>query len=320
MAEAGRKRVCRTSIVAVLGILADAAVAAPSLVPVAPGEALHVVDHGAGTPVVLLPGSLGTGLPGFRRLKQPLADAGFRFLAVEPLGLGDSLRPPLADYSLTAQADRVRALLDELGLDRAIVVGQGLGVSIALRLAVRHPERVVAVLAIDGGPAESACAGTLRRALKFAPLLRLFAGPRWLRNNVRERLVENSVDSSWVTPEVVEGYLGRAADDFDGTLEMYRRLARAREPEALGERLVEVRCPVLLLVGTLPQDVGIKPEEEALLARRLPHFEREVVRGVGHFIAEEAPSAIVSAVARLADATAAREPAPATAASGRPSD
>ena len=144
MAEAWRKRVCRSSIVAVLGVLANAAAAASNLVPVAPGEALHVVDHGAGTPVVLLPGSLGTAF-GFRRLQQPLADAGFRFLAVEPLGLGDSLRPPLADYSLTAQADRVRALLDELGLDRAIVVGQGLGVSIALRLAVRHPERVLAV-------------------------------------------------------------------------------------------------------------------------------------------------------------------------------
>ncbi len=319
MAKPWRKRVHGTWILAVLGLPASAAAAAASLVPVAPGEALHVVDHGAGIPVVLLPGSLGTAF-GFRRLQQPLAAAGFRFLAVEPLGLGDSLRPPLADYSLTAQADRVRALLDALGLDRAIVVGQGLGVSIALRLAVRHPERVLAVVAIDGGPAESACSGTLRRALKFAPLLKLFAGPRWLRANVRERLVENSAESSWVTADVVDGYLGRAADDFDATIEMYRRLAAAREPEVLRERLAEVRCPVLLLVGTLPQDVGIKPEEVVLLASRLEHFEREVVDGVGHFIAEEAPGAIVSAIVRVADGVDAAKQAPATAASGRSSD
>jgi pimeloyl-ACP methyl ester carboxylesterase len=317
VAEAWRKRACRLWVVAVLGVPA-AATAASSLVPVAPGEALHVVDHGAGTPVVLLPGGLGTAF-GFRRLQEPLAAAGFRFLAVEPLGLGDSLRPPLADYSLTAQADRVSALLGELGLDRAIVVGEGLGVSIALRLAVRHPEKVLAVLAIDGGPAESACAGTLRRALKFAPLLKLFAGPRWLRANVHDRLVENSADSSWVTPDVVDGYLGRAAEDVGGTIDTYNRLARAREPEALRERLGEVRCPVLLLVGTVPQDVGIRPEEVVLLESRLPHFEREVIHGVGHFIAEEAPGAIVSAIVRLADAVAAREPAPTTAASGRPS-
>ena len=310
MAEAWRKRVCRSSLAAFLGVLATDAAAASRLVPVAPGEALHVVDYGAGTPVVLLPGSMGTAF-GFRRLQQPLADAGFRFLAVEPLGLGNSLRPPLADYSLTAQADRVRALLDELGLDRAIVVGQGLGVSIALRLAVRHPERVLAVVAIDGGPTESACSGTLRRALKFAPLLKLFAGPRWLRANVRDRLVENSADSSWVTPEVVDGYLGPAAQDVGATIEMYQRLARAREPEALRERLAEVRCPVLLLVGTVLQDVGIRPEEAVLLESRLPYFEREVVGGVGHFIAEEAPDAIVSAVVRVAEATAA---------SGRSSD
>jgi pimeloyl-ACP methyl ester carboxylesterase len=294
----------RFSIGAGLAILGDAAGAASGLVPVAPGEALYVVDHGAGTPVVLLPGALGTAF-GFRRLQQPLAAAGFRALAVEPLGQGESLRPPAADYSLTAQADRIRAVLDQLGLERAIVVGQGLGVSVALRLAARHPERVVAVIAIDGGPAESACSASLRRALKFAPLLKLFGTERWLRHNVRERLVESSADPSWVTAEVVDGYLGPAARDFDGTIAMYQRFARAREPEPLRERLADVRCPVLLLVGSAPQDAGIRPDEVRLLASRLPRFAQQVVPGAGHFIAEEAPGAIVSAVVRLAPATAA---------------
>jgi pimeloyl-ACP methyl ester carboxylesterase len=287
------------SIPAALLALGDAAAAESRLVPVAPGEALHVVDHGAGVPVVLLPGALGTAF-GFRRLQEPLAAAGFRALAVEPLGQGESLRPPAADYSLTAQAERVRALLDQLGLERAVVVGQGLGVSVALRLAARHPERVLAVIAIDGGPAESACSVSLRRALKFAPLVKFFGGQRWLRNNLRERLVESSADPSWVTAEVVDGYLGPAARDFDGTIAMYRRFARAVEPESLRDRLGDVRCPVLLLVGSVPQDAGVQPDETRLMARRLARFAQQVVPGAGHFIAEEAPDAIVSAVVRVA--------------------
>ena len=122
-----------------------------------------------------------------------------------------------------------------------------------------------------------------------------------------------------MTPDVVDGYLGPAAQDLGATIEMYQRFARAREPEALRERLAEVRCPVLLLVGTVPQDVGIRPEEVVLLESRLPHFEREVIQGVGHFIAEEAPDAIVSAVVRLAAGADAAGREPATAASGRPS-
>jgi len=101
---------------------------------------------------------------------------------------------------------------------------------------------------------------------------------------------------------VVNGYLGAAARDFDGTLAMYRRFARATEPESLRDRLGDVRCPVLLLVGSVPQDAGVRPDEVILMSSRLPRFARQVVPGAGHFIAEEAPEAITSAVVRLADA------------------
>lgn len=268
-------------------------------VPVGPGEVLHVVDHGSGPPVVLLPGALGTAF-GFRKLHEPLAASGLRALAVELLGQGESTRPPAADYSLTAQAERVRAVLDGLELERAVVVGQGLGVSVALRLAARHPGRVIAVVAIDGGPAESACSPSLRRALRFAPLVKLFGGRRWLRDNVRERLADSSADPSWVTPEVVDGYLGRAAEDVDEALATHRLFARAREPEALRDRLRDVRCPVVLLVGSVRQDAGVRPDEVALLRRELERFEAKTVPGAGHFIGEEAPAAVAAAVVSLA--------------------
>ena len=305
MARKAQARPRGRSVLGLLLLLGGRAAAADALVPVARSEALWVVDRGEGPPVVLLPGALGTAF-GYRRLTGPLVEAGFRTLVVEPLGCGESTRPDDADYSLTAQADRLRVVLDLMALERAVVVGQGLGVSIALRLAARHPDRVEAVVALDGGPAESACSPALRLALKLGPLVKLLGGPRWMRASVRKRLVSGSADASWVTEAVLDGYLGPASRDFDGTVEMYRRLARAREPETLRERLPDVRCPVLLLVGSTSHGDGVQPEEIALMASRLKRFEQRAVPGAGQFLAEEAPGAVVTAVRNvLADARAA---------------
>lgn len=289
-----------TGACAALGLVALVATrtfAETRLVEVAPRESLRVADHGAGTPVVLVPGAMGSAFA-FRRVAPLLVGSGHRALVVEPLGLGGSSRPESADYSLTAQADRLGALLDTLRIESAVFVGQALGASIALRVACRRPERVLAVVSLDGGPAEATATPSLRLALKLAPLVKLFGGVKRLRGRVRESLVANSADPRWVTPEAVEGYLGPAAQDLDGTLRTYRLIARAREPERLSERLGEVRCPVLLLVGAVPHDTGIRSHEVGLLAARLPRFERTSVAGTGHFIAEEAPEAVVEAVAR----------------------
>ena len=52
--------------------------------------------------------------------------------------LDEPSRPPEADYSLTAQADRIAVVLDVLGLEPAVVVAHAVGASMALRLAYRQ--------------------------------------------------------------------------------------------------------------------------------------------------------------------------------------
>src|SRR6266508_5697792 len=87
-------------------------------IQLAQGERLHVVESGAGEPVVLVPGLLGSAF-GFRKLIVPLVERGHRVIVIEPLGFGGSSKPARADYSLTAQADRVATVLETLGVDRA---------------------------------------------------------------------------------------------------------------------------------------------------------------------------------------------------------
>jgi pimeloyl-ACP methyl ester carboxylesterase len=290
----------RTSFATLAGLLAvlwaSPAAAAERQITVAPGERLHVEVTGAGTPVVLVPGLLGSAF-GFRKLTAPLVAAGYRVVVVEPLGIGGSAKPEGADYSLTAQADRISAVLVALDLEEAIVVAHSVAASMALRLAARHPERVRAVVSLDGGPTEAAATPGFRRAMRFAFLIKLFGGTRRLEGIVRSTLAERSADPRWVTDDVVAGYMSAGARDLDGTLTALRQIAKAREPEALRPRLSEVRCPVRLVIGTAAHEGGISPAEIALLQERLPLFSIDRVEAAGHFVFEEKPEAVVAAIA-----------------------
>jgi pimeloyl-ACP methyl ester carboxylesterase len=268
-------------------------------VSVAKGEGLRVTDVGRGAPVVLVPGLLGSAF-GFRKLLPPLVASGHRVLVIEPLGIGGSAKPASADYSLTAQADRLDAALAELGVERAVVVAHAVGASMAFRLAARHPARVQAIVSLDGGPAEAAATPGFRRAMSFAFLIKFFGGMKRIEGMVRSALEERSADPSWVTDDVVRGYMSAGSRDLDATLAAFRGMARAREPEALHPRLHEVRCPVRLLIGTATREGGIRAAEIALLKQRLPDLEVERVPAAGHFAFEEQPQIVAAAILRAA--------------------
>lgn len=285
----------RLAFVACAVIVAASAAGQERHIAVAPGERLRVVLAGSGAPVVLVPGLLGSAF-GFRRLVEPLVASGHRMVVVEPLGIGGSAKPEAADYSLTAPADRIAAVLESLEIDQAIVVAHAVAASMAFRLAARHPGRVKAIVSLDGGPAEAAATPGFRRAMRFAFLIKLFGGLKRIQGIVGSTLKERSADPAWVTDDVVTGYMSAGAGDLDGTLTAFRRMAKAPEPQQLGPRLSEVRCPVRLVIGTATREGGISDAEIALLQERLPHFSIDRVEGAGHFVFEEEPQAVVAAV------------------------
>ena len=106
-------------------------------VVVAPGETLSVEVRGQGPEVVLVPGLFGSAF-GYRRVTALLAERGRSAIVIEPLAMGGSSRPRAADYSLTAQADRIAAVLDTLGIRDAVLVAHSVGAGMALRLALRR--------------------------------------------------------------------------------------------------------------------------------------------------------------------------------------
>lgn len=260
-------------------------------------DTISVTVAGSGQPVVLIPGLFG-GAHAYRHVIQLLEEHDYQTIAIEPLGIGNSTRPKDADYSLTAQADRIGAVLDTLGTEGAVVVAHALGGSIALRLAHRRPDLVSSVISLEGGPAEAATTSAFRRWLGLAPLGKLFNAEALMQRMVHRDLVRVSADTTWINEELVRAYLAGDLLDIDATLDAYRGMARSEEPVTLSEQLSGITQPVALLLGGAEHRGGPSAEERALLDARLPRFTEYRIDDVGHFIQEERPSAVVQAIIR----------------------
>ncbi|MFN2431756.1 MAG: alpha/beta fold hydrolase [Gemmatimonadota bacterium] len=101
----------------------------------------------------------------WRDCLRPAAAAGFRSLAPDLLGLGESTGPQASDFSAAAQADLLIALLERTGVVDVRLVGEGFGARVVMALALRGPARVRAVVLADPPPAAGFTAGRLAGAL-----------------------------------------------------------------------------------------------------------------------------------------------------------
>lgn len=100
-------------------------------------------DIGAGVPVLLLHGS-GPGVSAWANWRLPIGilSQQFRLIAPDMAGFGYTQVPDGATFSREAWLRQIVHLLDALGLDKVSVVGNSFGGSMALALAIHHPERV----------------------------------------------------------------------------------------------------------------------------------------------------------------------------------
>jgi len=272
-------------------------------IEVAPGETLRTTTIGAGQPLVFIPGIFGAAF-GYRTITGPLAEHGYQCIIIEPLGYGWSSHPKRADYSFTAQTERVGRALDHLGVTRALFVAQSSGASIAFRLAIARPGLVRGLLSIDGGPAESASTPGMRKAFHFGGLLaRLAMDESTLRSSVRREIIRNSGDTTWVTDAVIRGYTDGQVADMNGSIDAFHRMSESKEQgSSLAERLHQCAVPVRLLVGTVPHPAEVTQAHRELLSANLADFRADSVAGSGQYIQEEQPAVVVAAVTRLDEA------------------
>lgn len=105
------------------------------------GGRLHYRAIGEGAPIVLVHG-LGGQLRNFTYALSALLSPHHRLILVDRPGSGYSSYQGDGKCSLAAQASMIVELIDQLGLDRPLVVGHSLGGAIALAMALGHPGKI----------------------------------------------------------------------------------------------------------------------------------------------------------------------------------
>lgn len=264
-----------------------------------PGESLAVVHSTPGrsgdTPVaLLLPGPVGYAFS-WRKVHEGLVTNGHHVLIVDPLGMGASSRPHQADYALSAQALRIKRLLDaELPAGtRVVVAGLGTSATIAMHLAALDSARVAGVVSLAGGPVDQQGTRTVRIALALAPLLQTRLGLALGRRKFTNAVREQSADASWFTPAVAAQYLAPLERDVRGQLSVLKDMHDAKEPYPIATRLRDIAAPMRLLLGDTPTPNAPSREQVSLLMHEVRHLTIDTVRQAGTLMHEERPSDVV---------------------------
>lgn len=259
------------------------------------GTRLRYLVGGDGEPLVLVHG-LGGAAANWLAL-APLLLPRRRLLVPELPGHGGSEPLPAAP-SLNAYADRIALLQDREGLAPAPVVGHSLGGAIALRLAIRRPEAVSAlVLAGAAGISSTSrraryglnVTGLVKPARKIAPHRARVARSALLKHLVFGRW--GASDPPALPPELVEAFLSGPPRHTD-TVSAAKALVRD-DPRPDLER---VRCPSLVLWGARDSQLPIGDAFD--YARRL-HAPLRVIADCGHLLIGERPDACADAIERF---------------------
>jgi pimeloyl-ACP methyl ester carboxylesterase len=251
------------------------------------GRRYCVADRGCGNPVVLLHG-IGGSIYDWRHVLGPLSE-GRRVIAVDFLGAGESDKPEGEDYSVAAQARRLRGLLDALGVDRASLAGNSFGGGVALRFAQDWPDRTDRLVLMNSicYAEETPCylwAASLPGAEGFAESIPLGKATKWV--------LRGKFDTAASLTE----------EEFDTYLEEIRVPGRRRalvktlrdvvppDVREFENRLREVRAPALVIWGNADRTIPISLGRR--LASDLPDA-RFVELNAGHVPNQQKPEEVL---------------------------
>jgi 3-oxoadipate enol-lactonase len=133
----------------------------------ADGTRIRAWTNDADGPTVLLSNGLGTNPHAWPSLLRP--DCGVRVVGWNHRGTGGSARPDDGRVDLDSFIEDALAVMDDAGIDSAVVAGWSTGVTIAFELAGRHPDRVAGILAVAGVPGNTFA--TMLAPLRVPPLV-----------------------------------------------------------------------------------------------------------------------------------------------------
>lgn len=205
-------------------------------------------------------------------LQLPALAPRYRVLAPDARGHGQSPRPP-GPYTIADMAGDVVALMDDLGIESAHVVGLSMGGCMALQMAIAHPSRVRS-LALVNTFARIRPAG-------WQGVRRFFQRLWALQFGTMEEVVTPVIESMFPKPEQAElrrMAVGRFVEN--NTKETYKAFLMAVTRFNAVRDLHCVACPALVVAGDQDRTVPMSCKRD--LHRGIPGAEWVVFEDSGH--------------------------------------
>jgi pimeloyl-ACP methyl ester carboxylesterase len=266
-----------------------------------------------------------------------LAQAGFHVLAPDQRGYGGSSRPESVDaYSIVALTGDLVGLIDEVGAERATVVGHDWGSIIAWHMPLLHPDRVAAVAGLSGPPIPRSRrppielwrkkfganffyilyfqqpgvadadlgndpATTMRRILaapspRYEQQVALMSQPG--PQGYVERLVEPAGLPDWLSQHDLDYYIEQfSRTGFTGALNWYRNFDRNWELTAK-MAATRITVPALFLAGDGDPVLSFAATDRYEEVVSGPYREL-IIKGAGHWIQQERPDEVNAALLQL---------------------
>jgi pimeloyl-ACP methyl ester carboxylesterase len=278
-----------------------------------PGLDVHILESGAGTPILMLHG-FPQSSRAYRRVIPLLADRA-HVIAADMRGAGNTDVTADGYDPATIEQDLIE-LMDELGLERTAIVAHDWGAIVAFELCLNHPERVSRLVAIAVP----------------APYLLMNPAILWgLVKAMKDLWFQFVVAMPWLGPRLLAGGKQRLAtyilrhfevepmedDDVEAYLEVLRDPARARAASILYRRIVipsllkimagkyrgrVLRVPTLVLFGEedrlIPRDaLHVSPDDA-------PDLRIDFLPRAGHYAADDAPEAVALRIADFLELSA----------------
>ena len=203
----------------------------------------------------------------------------YKVIRYDVRGFGKSALPTIGkEYSHTMD---LKALLNQLGIDHAYVVGLSMGGKIAIDFTLEYPEVTKALILVDsnvGGFRDWSKTSTStlealeagKEAWKNCPLFK----PAFEKPNVALRL-----------KQMISDYSGWHLVNSDPS--------RSLDPPAI-ERLQEIKVPTLIIVGE--RDLPDLHKIADILNRKIQNSQKITLKGVGHMSNMETPNEFNKAV------------------------
>jgi pimeloyl-ACP methyl ester carboxylesterase len=307
--------------VVALSYLIDAlrrAPAAPEALPWAPdipirqvtvrGIRLRYIQAGSGPTLVLLH-TMRTQLDLFQRVIPALASR-YRVYALDLPGHGHS-DIPAAAYTASFFIGVVADFLDRLEIERAVVVGESIGGTIALGLAARGNARVRAVVAINAYDYDRG-----RGVQRVSPVSRFIFGvndvpvlgatvARLRQYRIVKHVLDGGLHRVRALPHPLAREIYRVGDRPGHARALASLVHHWPSWEEERERYRDIRVPVLLLYG---EHDWSRPAEREEAARRIPGATSHTVPSAGHFLSFDAPDDVIPKVVEFVDRLPAQLP------------